>query len=780
MVDLLLESALRSLALGGAVWLGLMLLRVRNPRTEMIVWTVVLAVALAMPALMDRLTVTLPTTAPTPHAVEQLSVPSGSFSGPLVELTDVPAPRVQGAHTAPSAQPAADHPPPVRSAAADHQGSGRSGFDWRTLAAAVYLAVAGLMLLRLVTGLWLSWQIARAARPLHEDWTGGTDVRVSDAIAMPVTFGSMVLLPAEYGEWSEAKRQAILSHERSHVFQGDFYVLLLAACHRAAFWFNPLAWWQLSHMAVLAEIISDDAALEMLHDRPSYAGILLDLASGPWEAPAAIAMARVCTLRKRVERILAGTAVPARIGWRKRALVATWLAPAAIISTSAIVMGVPKPSPERVAVTPGVLPPDIVAARPHPLDRYVGYYELDARHSLAVIRAGDRLILQETGRQKFEVTANGDNTFVAGDRGPSVIFVSNTTDRAELELRELGMRARRAVRVDAGRAHEIENAFARRVAAAPDRFRDQLPAEGSKDTVLRAIDEWQRDAPDYNRMSRPLADYVRRQIAQLHTMAMMLGAVESVFFRGVGPGGFDIYGIKFVRGLAEFRILAGPDGTMEDMIFRPDGDNTPGEVASCMQEQTFKPAPDAAPIQLWLYNDTGADIRVFARDGEGGRSREVVVGDDRSAPILTAVGHPWIVTDATGQCLEVVVPGQSTRHHIIPVDAREQAARPAPRRASPIPGSEEALRQYIGALGRGDPDYDAMTPQAAAYTRQDLALSQAILARFGTLRALSFRGVTLNNGNDIYIAHFANGSAEWRIGLVKEGRIGRVALGPQY
>jgi hypothetical protein len=34
-------------------------------------------------------------------------------------------------------------------------------------------------------------------------------------------------------------------------------------------------------------------------------------------------------------------------------------------------------------------------------------------------------------------------------------------------------------------------------------------------------------------------------------------------------------------------------------------------------------------------------------------------------------------------------------------------------------------------------------------------------------------------GSDIYMAHFANGSAEWRIGLVKDGAIGRIALGPQ-
>ena len=78
-----------------------------------------------------------------------------------------------------------------------------------------------------------------------------------------------------------------------HVAHADFYVLLLATLNRAVFWFNPLAWWQLIRMAELAEIISDDAALETLDDRPSYAGILLDVAGGPQEAPVAIAMANV-------------------------------------------------------------------------------------------------------------------------------------------------------------------------------------------------------------------------------------------------------------------------------------------------------------------------------------------------------------------------------------------------------------------------------------------------------------------------------------------------------
>jgi hypothetical protein len=45
------------------------------------------------------------------------------------------------------------------------------------------------------------------------------------------------------------------------------------------------------------------------------------------------------------------------------------------------------------------------------------------------------------------------------------------------------------------------------------------------------------------------------------------------------------------------------------------------------------------------------------------------------------------------------------------------------------------------------------------------------------LRALTFRGVT-NLGADQYIAHFANGAAEWRIALAQDDVIVGIGLGP--
>jgi len=114
-----------------------------------------------------------------------------------------------------------------------------------------------------------------------------------------------------------------------------------------------------------------------------------------------------------------------------------------------------------------------------------------------------------------------------------------------------------------------------------------------------------------------------------------------------------------------------------------------------------------------------------------------------------------------------------------PAQSGEDLDRALGRRSAPMPGSEEALRQYIGAMARGEPDYDHMTPEVAAASREQLALNHAILAKLGALRAMSFRGVTPLD-NDIYMVYFAGGSAEWRIGLTQDGKIGRLALGPQY
>jgi beta-lactamase regulating signal transducer with metallopeptidase domain len=847
MLAVLAESALRSLLLGGIVWVGLKILRVRNPHLQMTCWIMVLVVSLAMPLLMHWTTVTVtlePLPAPASHPVWAAEL---GMDGPLLELLTPSASAQNGLSRA-------------------GRGETHQAINWWAVATAIYGLVAGMLLLRLVVGIRLTWRLVRAARPLREAWiseawAGNADVRVSDHIGGPVTFGSTILVPPQCSDWDPRKRQAVLAHEGAHVANRDFHVLLLASLHRAVFWFNPFAWWQLTRLAELAEIISDARALEVVQDRVSYAEILLDLVQHGRPA-AGLQMARACTVRARVERILGLTALPARVGWRKRIGAAAVIVPIAIVAAGSIATSRPQPAMDAVdeaAAVTGRLqrvgfyalnPISILAIsregddwfgqltgqrrlhlsaapdgtyayaavsgpisfaiqdEPQPseltlrqngrdvraariaelrgqatavnvdasaLDSYVGWYQLAPNRILCVMRDGNRIQVRETGRPGFAVAARGDDAFV-GKHDALVIFLRDGQAKVnQVLVQEPTLGARLAPRIDAGSANRIEAAFARQIAEAPDHFKDQTPTPGAKEAVLRGLEAMQRGVVNDDRMSAPLAATLRRQGPQLKSMFKAFGAVQSIFFRGVGPGGYDIYGVKFANGFAELRILLAADGKVDDVLFRPDGNDAPGRLAACSEEPNLSGRGDAVPIKVLLYNDSGTDIQVHRLDPQGKRVIVETLGENTLSWILTTVDNPWILTDVSGHCLEIILAGQRTRYHTVEAPQTTEQSQP---RAVPLTGSEDMLREYIAGVSRGEPNYDHMTMQVAAQTRRDLALHQAILGKLGALRAVSFRGAT-GMGMDAYMAHFSNGSAEWRIGLLKDGSIGRIALGPQ-
>jgi BlaR1 peptidase M56 len=755
MLALLLEAALRSLLLGAAVWLGLKFLRVKNPHAQMTAWTLVLAASLMMPALMRLVTVTIPDAPPAPLA--QIVWPPPAAPSVFEPGLD-PAPPPVAAHVPADYQTMAPAMAPAP----------RYAIDWRAAATAVYFLVAGMLLLRLLIGLVLTWRLARAARPVRASWAVGIDVRVSDAIGVPVTFGSTILLPTEYVAWNTAKRRAVLTHERAHVAHADFYVLLLAALNRAVFWFNPLAWWQFTRLAELAEIISDDAALEALADRPRYAGILLDVARRRQHLPVALAMARPATVRLRVERILAAREAPARANWRQRTLVAGTLLPLVVACAVSIAHGT---APVQLESTAAQLPGD------PDLDRYVGAYQVNPWRVFTVTRDADGLAVQYTGQPKSRLARGSEAEFAYQALRARISFAIDGEQPATALIlhRSQGADAR-AERIDAAKARVIEARFQNSLASSPARFRDQAPVPGSKEAVLQLVHELQQGAPDYSRMNPLLAESVRPRVANLKATLTAFGAVETAFFRGVGPGGYDIYGLTFANGFAELRLSLAADGVIEDFLFRPNGDDTPGDVLACAEETTLRPAPGGAPIRVSLFNETGGVIQVFELDRAGTRAPRTRVEDNRGGEILTRVGSPVVVADAAGSCLEIVMPGSHTR--FLQVFAGEPR-RSFPPRFAPFPGSEETLLRYIDDLGRGAPDYARMTPDVAAATERNLALDRAILAQLGPVRSISFRGVGWS-GVDIYTVHFANGSADWRLGLVRDGRIGRIGLGPSY
>jgi hypothetical protein len=89
------------------------------------------------------------------------------------------------------------------------------------------------------------------------------------------------------------------------------------------------------------------------------------------------------------------------------------------------------------------------------------------------------------------------------------------------------------------------------------------------------IDELQTGKPNYDLMSPELAEVTRQQLPQLQSMIAGMGALQSVIFKGVGPGGADIYQVNFEKGSIDYRIWLGADGKTERANLRPSEYPTP-------------------------------------------------------------------------------------------------------------------------------------------------------------------------------------------------------------
>ncbi len=387
MLEALAGASLRTLLLALLVALGLRLLRVRHPQLLLAAWSAVLVASLAMPILQRYalITIPLPIDLPLPFA----NLPDTALPGPAADAIGIVTPAVA----------TAAHP----DAAAVHPSAWRF---WLTL---VYVVVAAALLLRLLVGLLLSWHLIRGARPIADNWVLDGRVRLSAAISSPVTVGGRILLPADCGAWTAATQRAVLAHESAHIASGDFYVLALSQLNRALFWFNPLCWWLHRHLANLAELTSDDAALETLGDGPGYAAVLLEMARRSAPMLGGVAMARPSTMRGRIERILAQAEQPLAPDWRRRATYAAGVAPLALATAISISSAAPANKTELERQRE---PHKAVALDPKLLDAYAGFYRNTETGSIMIVtRDGDHLLTRRAGNQPVPEFPYTDHDF---------------------------------------------------------------------------------------------------------------------------------------------------------------------------------------------------------------------------------------------------------------------------------------------------------------------------------------------------------------------------------
>ena len=206
-----------------------------------------------------------------------------------------------------------------------------------------------------------------------------------------------------------------------------------------------------------------------------------------------------------------------------------------------------------------------VALDPRVLDAYVGRYQVARNVTLLVTREGNALFIRPTGQPIFEIAAESDRRFFPTTFEAQITFETDASGRATALIIDENGCSPRATRLDDATAKQVADAEA----AFAKRFKDQTAAPGSEAALRRMIEELRLGKPNYDLMSSGLADATRQQLTQIRATLAPLGALQSLTFKGVGPGGADIYTAKFENGTLEYRIWLAADGKIDSANYRP-------------------------------------------------------------------------------------------------------------------------------------------------------------------------------------------------------------------
>src|SRR2546423_6082215 len=338
-LPILLDAALKGAFLVLLAALAAFALRKRSAASRHAVWTTAGIGHLAIPALVFILPAwkmpLLPAASwmqPTTVSAAITAAPDGSSAAAAITTRSkasaplAPASEAQTAASTQATESGAESRGTSASPRPDNSSGRTSGI---AILAAIWLAGALLVLLRLAFGTWRVGQLARdGARVEDGVWLSLTQRLANrlgvtrpltllrgERLAVPVTWGVVypaVLLPQDSDSWSEERRRFVLVHEMAHVKRFDALTQLLAQFAVALFWFDPLVWIAAHQMRVEREHACDDYVLRDGTTPSLYAGELLEMVrsigtpSHDRAAPAfaALAMARRSEFEGRVLAIL--------------------------------------------------------------------------------------------------------------------------------------------------------------------------------------------------------------------------------------------------------------------------------------------------------------------------------------------------------------------------------------------------------------------------------------------------------------------------------------------
>ncbi|SRR5579871_665146 len=144
------------------------------------------------------------------------------------------------------------------------------------------VGIAVIRLLRLAVGWWKLRGLRRAAKEFDAEGLCRAairaDVKISNAIQVPVTFGfrrPIVLLPAQWLDLDSMSRDAIVRHELLHVRRRDWPVHCAEEIMRCVFWFHPALGLLIAEIRLAREQVVDREVARVVGGGKFYARVLL-------------------------------------------------------------------------------------------------------------------------------------------------------------------------------------------------------------------------------------------------------------------------------------------------------------------------------------------------------------------------------------------------------------------------------------------------------------------------------------------------------------------------
>ncbi|MGA2196291.1 MAG: serine hydrolase [Bryobacteraceae bacterium] len=209
---------------------------------------------------------------------------------------------------------------------------------------------------------------------------------------------------------------------------------------------------------------------------------------------------------------------------------------------------------------------------PQTLSRYVGAYQMGNGNGpvMLVTLENNQLFTKLGAQQAIPIFPESKTMFFPKVVNAEIEFAKDDRQGkpTELILHQSG-RDMPAERLDDAKAKLLLDA----AAAFQKRFKDQTPAPGGEAALRKMVEDLGSGKPNYEAVSPGLAN--GPQLAQIQSMMSKLGPLQSLVFKGVGPGGADIYSVRFEKGALETRIWLGLDGKIENANAHPEEGGVP-------------------------------------------------------------------------------------------------------------------------------------------------------------------------------------------------------------